>query len=177
MAVSMIMPTSAGIPTKLRKVMEDPLAIQINGFYFNDYDESISALIWYVSSDQVAFIQHGFSVMRIGTLDKDGKAWVKENIPHPYYFETFIDGRELQLKRYAVPFNTEDGPPFEGKGWSFYHIFEPGDLAIGDHEFNMIWYLGIEDGERVVDLNLFEAYEEWMSSLGLELSALVIRVS
>jgi hypothetical protein len=166
------MPASAGVPNKLQRVFDDPSAIQIHGFHPQAYDPSKNAFVWFVSADQISYIDHGIAITRVGLMDKDGKAWVKENLPHPFYFEAIIDGQEIHMLRYTTPINLEGGRPHELNTWAFYHIFEPGDLTVGDHEFNMIWYVGIENSERFEYLNLYEAF-----SAGYGIDALIIRVS
>lgn len=172
------MPVTAGIPKKLQNLLDDPSATRINGFYYHASSEDQKKLIWYVSANQPAYIYHGQALARMGNLPKEVKDWVKEYYFHPYYFEAaFIDGQEIQMLRFSEPVDFDGSPQPEAIIWSFYHIFEPGDLSVGDHEFNMIWYAGKDNGERRVDLNLYEAYYDWwLSETGIELEALIIRV-
>jgi hypothetical protein len=173
----MVMPVSSEIPKRLQEVMDDPSATRIHGFWFHEYNEDKRALIWYVPANQPVYILHGYNIARVGPLPKDVKDWVKENLWRPYYFETIIDGQKIVMQRFSAPLDFDGTPPPEGIGWYFYHIFEPGDLSIGEHEFDMIWYSGVENGERKVDTDimdgktLYEAYCNWF-----DIDSLIIHV-
>ncbi|MFX0126221.1 MAG: hypothetical protein ACFFAE_21555 [Candidatus Hodarchaeota archaeon] len=170
----MVMPVSAGIPRRLQRVMDDPSATQIHRFGGSLVGTEV---VWNVPVNQPAYILHGFSVVRVGSVSKDIKDWVKENLWRPYFFETIIDGQEIVMQRFSEALDFVPPPPPEAIGWSFYHIFKPGDLPVGDHEFNMIWYTGKENGKRVVAMDLFELWYDYILYwYQIEITALIIRV-
>lgn len=182
----MIMPISAGVPTKLQKVMDDPSAVQISLWDFDlypwadgYYDPAKKAIVQEYPSDTILYIVHGIQEPKPNLVPKEEKeiAWI------PFLVRTFIDEQEIQMLRYAEPRFNADGK-LASISWRFYHIFEQGDLPVGDHTFDMHFYYREGNNPRTVYFKWLQVSTEyyagrpypWDPNPPYDVQALIIRI-
>ncbi len=141
----MVMPVSAGVPTKLQKVIDDPSSVQISAWDLDlppwadgYYDPVKKAIVQEYPSDTLLYIVHGIRIQKPNLVPKQDK---EEGWWHPFLIEVFIDGQEIQMLRYASPRDFDGDGKIDAITWRFYHIFEPGDLPVGDHTFDIHFYV------------------------------------
>ncbi|MFX0062067.1 MAG: hypothetical protein ACFFC7_07750 [Candidatus Hermodarchaeota archaeon] len=139
----------------------------------DEYDSEKNALIYYVSVEEKFFISHGWfytTYEHHSEIDKDVRSWINFGWLryHPHNVEYIIDGQEIQQYRYSnVEKFEEDGVEYQLHEWIWYSIFEPGELAIGDHEYNVVytgsWGYWDTTKEKWVRTGFitFTAYEDW----------------
>ncbi len=181
-AFGAIAPVSGGWPKKLKELH----AYRVNGWNpdFSNYDSDKKAFVWYVSVDETFYIDHGWynddTTENIKQYPNHG--WF---YGHPYHMGIVVDGQEKQ-KRYSTgalhwEYGGEQGIYHL---WAVYRIFEPGDLAVGDHEFNVFYsatdfFYDDIAGKWVklkepFTLNILDDMQNW--GLPFEVDALIIRV-
>jgi hypothetical protein len=138
---SAVVPVSAGTPKKLQDAM-DAGVYRVNGWWWWDayYDPVVHALVWEVSADEPFYMDHGWYTEDTAenVFNYPNHGWF---MGHPHKVDFVIDSESIVEKRYSSGLIKYffDGEEWIFHLWSFYYIFEPGDLAIGDHIFNIYY--------------------------------------